>query len=70
MAYAIDIIEKDGPNKHNYRTKTEILDLFDAPSDNDKLSLMIGNYNQRTEGIMVLITDFSNASYFITVNLS
>ncbi len=70
MAYAIDIIEKDGPNKHNYRTKKEILDLFDAPSDNDKLSLMIGNYNQRTEGIMVLITDFSNASYFITVNLS
>jgi hypothetical protein len=69
MVYASDIIERDGPNEHDYRTKEEIVDVFDTPSSRAKLSRMIDNYNQKTEGIMALITDYSNATYFITIRL-
>jgi hypothetical protein len=69
VVYARNVIKRDGPKKNDYRTKEDILDVFDTPSARAQLSRMIDNYNQRTEGIMVLITDYSNATYFITVKL-
>jgi hypothetical protein len=69
VVYARNVIEKNWPNKNDYRTKDDILDVFDTPSAIAQLSRMIDNYNQRTEGIMALITDYSNATYFITVKL-
>lgn len=69
MVYASDVIERSGPNKHDYRTKDEILEVFDAPSSRVQLLGMIETYNQKTEGIMALITDYSNATFFVTVRL-
>jgi hypothetical protein len=69
MVYASDLIEKDVLNEHHYRTKEEILDVFDTPSSRAKLSRMIDNYNQKAEGIMALITDYSNVTYFVTIRL-
>ena len=69
VVYARNVIEKNWPNRNDYRTKDDILDVFDTPSAIAQLSRMIDNYNQRTEGIMALITDYSNATYFITVKL-
>ena len=69
MVYASDVIERDVLNEHNYRTKEEILDVFDTPSSRAKLSRMIDNYNQKAEGIMALITDYSNLTYFVTIRL-
>jgi hypothetical protein len=69
MVYASDVIEKDGPKEHDYRTKEEILEVFDNPSSQVTLKQMIDNYNQKNEGIMALITDYSNATYYITFKL-
>ena len=70
MVYASNVVKKDGPNEHDYRTKDEILDVFDNPSSQATLTRMIDGYNQKKEGIMALITDYSNATYFITVKLN
>lgn len=67
MVYASDVINRNGPKKHHYRTYEEMLEVFDAPPTQAKLKYMINNYNQKREGILALIIDYSNATYFITV---
>ena len=69
MVYAVDVIENGVPSEHNYRTKEEILDIFDAPTSYAQLGDMIDNYDQKKEGVMTLITSFSNATFFVTVKL-
>jgi 5-enolpyruvylshikimate-3-phosphate synthase len=67
MIYASEVISRNGPKKHHYRTCEEMLEIFDAPESQEKLKNMINNYNKGKEGIMAIITDYSNATYFITV---
>jgi hypothetical protein len=69
LIHASDIIEGRLPNKHNYRKKEEILDVFDASTSHDELERMINNYDHKHEGIMTLITSYSNATFFVTVKL-
>lgn len=69
LIYATDIIEGSLPNKHNYRKKEEILDVFNASTSHDELGRMINNYDHKHEGIMILITSYSNATFFVTVKL-
>ena len=70
MVYASDVINKDGPKKYDYRTKEEIVEVFDTPKSQKTLNRMIDNYDQKKEGIMALITNYLNATYFITVKLN
>jgi len=69
LVYAQDVIEKRIPSKMNYRTKKEMLDIFDTPSSQSSLSEMIENYEPKNEVIMTLITSFSNATFFVTFKL-
>ena len=69
LVYAIDVIAGNLPNRDDYRIKEQILDVFDAPNSHDKLEVMIDNYDHKNEGIMTLITSYSNATYFVTVKL-
>jgi hypothetical protein len=69
LIYASDIIKGKLPNKHNYREKEEILDVFDTSNSYDELKKMIDNYDHSQEGIMTLITSYSNATFFVTVKL-
>ena len=69
LVYAIDVIEGNLPNRNDYRKKEEILDVFDAPDSHDQLEVMIDKYDHKNEGIMTLITSYSNATYFVTVKL-
>ncbi len=69
LVYASDVIKSGVPNVYNYRTEEEILEVFDAPSSHAQLKEMIDNYDQRREGIMTLITSFSNATFFVTFKL-
>ena len=69
LIYADDIIENKIPKKYNYRKKEEILDVFDASTSKDKLGRMIDNYDHKHEGIMTLVTSYSNATFFVTVKL-
>ncbi len=69
LVYASDVIERGVPKEHDYRTKKEILDIFDAPSSRAELEDMIDNYDQKNEGIMTLITNYSNATFFVTFKL-
>ena len=69
LVYASDVIEGRLPNKHDYRKKEEILDVFDTPPSHDKLEEMINKYDYKNEGVMTLITSYSNATYFVIVKL-
>lgn len=67
LVYARNVIERGLPNEHDYRTKKEILDVFDDPASHDQLEGMINNYDQKNEGVLALITNYSNATFFVTV---
>lgn len=67
LIYASNIIEKKFPNQYDYRTKKEMLEIFDAPKSAMELGDLIDNYHQNTEGILTLITNYSNATYFVIV---
>ncbi len=69
LVYASDVIERGVPSDIDYRNKEEILDVFDAPSSHAELGQMIDNYDPKTEGIMTLITSYSNATFFVTCKL-
>lgn len=69
LVYASDVIKKGLPKEHDYRTKEDILEVFDAPQSYVELKEMIENYDQRREGIMTLITSYSNATFFVTFKL-
>lgn len=69
LIYATDVINNGAPNKGAYRTKKEILEVFDTPTTSAKLAKMINDYDSKTEGIMALVTSHSNATYFVTVKL-
>ena len=70
LVYAQDILHGKIPGKHHYRTKQELLDLFDQPASHNQLGDMIDNYDPKKEGILVLITLHANATYFVTCKLS
>lgn len=70
MVYASDVIKNDGPKEIDYMTKKQMLEVFDSPSSQKTLKEMIDNYDQKKEGIMALITDYSNATYFVTFKLN
>jgi len=53
----------------NYNNKNESLALFDTANSREDLRKLIDNYNPKTEGILILITQPNNASWFITVKL-
>ena len=69
LVYASDVIKRGMPSEIDYRTKEEILDIFDAPSSHAELEQMIDTYDPKTEGIMTLITSYSNATFFLTFKL-
>ncbi|WP_428354446.1 hypothetical protein [Methyloprofundus sp.] len=69
LVYAQDVLEKKIPNEDNYRTKEELLEVFDSPSSQTNLVEMVDNYDPKKQGILTLITSYSNATFFVTVNL-
>ena len=69
LVYAADVIDSGTPKAGAYRTKEEMLEVFDTPISSAKLSRMIDGYDKKTEGILALITSYSNATYFVTVKL-
>jgi hypothetical protein len=69
LIYAKDVIDLRAPSKTDYRTKGEMLEIFDAPRSQSSLVEMIDNYEPKKEGIMALITSYSNATFFVTFKL-
>jgi len=69
LVYASDVIEGRLLSKYDYRNKEEVLDVFDTPTSHAELEEMIDKYDHKNEGIMTLITSYSNATFFITVKL-
>ncbi len=56
------------PFAEQYNTKEDAVDLFDDANSRVSLSNIIEKYNQKSEGVIVLITS-SNAARFITIKL-
>jgi len=53
----------------NYNNKNESLALFDDADSRKELKELINKYDPKIEGILILITQANNASWFITVKL-
>lgn len=70
LAYAANVIKNGLPTKHEYRTKEETFDVFDDADSRSQLEDMIDNYGPKKEGILILITSISNATYFVTVKFT
>lgn len=66
LVYAGIIIKGFFPSKIEYRTKKQILKIFDDPAAKNQLGEMIDGYDHRSKGIMTLVTSHSNASFFVT----
>ena len=69
LVYAQDVLEKKIPKKTNYRTKEDLLEVFDSPNSQASIVEMVDDYNPKIQGILALITSYSNATFFVTVNL-
>ena len=67
LIYAIDILNGRIPSQIDYRTKDELLDIFENSDSRKSLNDMIDNYGPKNEGIMTLITSYSNATFFVTI---
>jgi len=53
----------------DYRTKKQSLFLFDSKKSKEDLQKLIDNYDPKTEGILILITQPDNATWFMTFKL-
>jgi hypothetical protein len=69
LVYASDVVDGRALSKSNYRTREEMLEIFDDPASQVKLARMIDEYDSANEGVIALITSYSNATYFISVKL-
>jgi hypothetical protein len=69
LVYASDVVDGRALGNSNYRTRKEMLELFDEPASQAKLAKMIDEYDSAKEGVIVLITSHSNQTYFIFVKL-
>ena len=70
LLYAEDVIKNQHLSEANYRDRKESLFLYDDENSKNELAQMIDNYDPKTQGIMMLISsDSSNATWFITVIL-
>jgi hypothetical protein len=56
------------PTASGRKQKLENSD-FDKPKSHDRLAEMIDNYEPNKEGIMTLITSYSNATFFVTYRM-
>jgi hypothetical protein len=70
LLYIEDVINDRKISKENYRDRDDSLFLFDDEKSKSKLAYMIDSYDPKTQGIVMLISsDPSNATWFITVTL-
>jgi hypothetical protein len=69
LVYAEDILEGRMPAKGDYRSRQEMLEIFDKPESHDRLPEVIDNYEPNKDGIMTLITSYSNATFFGTYRM-
>ena len=70
LLYAEDLIKNKNISVEDYRDRKESLFLFDGEKSTTKLARMIDSYDPKTQGIAMLISsDASNATWFITVTL-
>jgi hypothetical protein len=60
------VIANRFPDKTDYKTQGELLSMFDDPSSVKELKEMLTDYDPKKEGILLLITDYANATFFVT----
>jgi hypothetical protein len=63
------ILESTIPNISDYRSKKDIVGLFEDEKSRTEIALMVKEYEPKKSGILVLITSQSNATFYITVKL-
>ncbi|WAR44510.1 hypothetical protein [Methylomonas rapida] len=64
------VIANRFPDKTDYKTQGELLSMFDDPASVKELKEMLTDYDPKKEGILLLITDYANATFFVTLKVA
>jgi hypothetical protein len=57
-------------SKSDYRIKEEIVDLFEDEKSRSEIAKMVDEYEPKKSGILVLITQQANATFYISVKFN
>jgi len=69
LVHAHSAITGRMPTAHDYRSRKDLLKLFDDKESSARLAALVDEYDPRTEGILVLIASVNNETSFITAKL-
>jgi hypothetical protein len=69
LVYTDSVINGKIPDEYDYLTKNDVLAIIDGKDSQASLAALLSSYDPHTEGILVLITSSTNATFFITVKL-
>jgi hypothetical protein len=57
------------PTAHDYRSRKDLLEIFDDIDSIANLTALVDEYDPRREGILVLMTSVNNETSFLTAKL-
>lgn len=69
LVYTDPIINGSLPTEDDYLIKNDVLEIIDGKDSKAGLAALLSNYDPHTEGILVLIANAANTTFFITVKL-
>jgi len=69
LVYTDSVINGKIPTEYDYTTKNDVLEIFDGIDSKASLAEHLSKYDPATEGILVLITSITNATFFVIIKL-
>jgi hypothetical protein len=69
LVYTDPLINGTIPTEDDYMSKNDVLEIIDGKDSKASLAALLSNYDPHKEGILVLITSATNATFFVTAKL-
>lgn len=69
LVYTDPVINGTLPTEDDYMSKNDVLEIIDGKDSKAGLAALLSNYDPHAEGILVLITNAANATFFTTIKL-
>ena len=69
LVYTDPVINGTIPTCEEYLTRNDVLEMIDGKDAKAGLAALLGSYDPHSEGILVLITSATNATFFHTFKL-
>jgi hypothetical protein len=69
LIYTDPVINGTIPTDNDYLTRNDVLEMIDGKEPKACLAALLSSYDPHSEGLLVLITSATNATFFHTVKL-